>query len=209
MLAKDYNIIPIGDHCATAIILKELDIRKCSYPFDWVTMNNPWRNTNIYLIIDTLWRIKCDNILSITTEYIGDAFYNGYKLNKKSKTWFAHDSEDFNENFSKYLRRFQRLYTDLTEKKNVFLLIIRNHMIIEEHFDIIVKVLSGFNNENRIVFICGIDHPYFYSNNNNNISEKYKDRVVFKHIFFDFEKGFSYDDVFRKNCKEYLRELLI
>ncbi len=34
---SDYNIIPIGDHCAISIILKELNLRKQSYPFVWVT----------------------------------------------------------------------------------------------------------------------------------------------------------------------------
>lgn len=31
---SDYNIIPIGDHCAISIILKDFNLRKCSYPFD-------------------------------------------------------------------------------------------------------------------------------------------------------------------------------
>ena len=34
---SDYNIIPIGDHCSISIILQELNLRKQSYPFDWVT----------------------------------------------------------------------------------------------------------------------------------------------------------------------------
>ena len=29
------NIIPLGDNCATSIILKELGLRKKAYPFDW------------------------------------------------------------------------------------------------------------------------------------------------------------------------------
>ena len=28
-------IIPLGDHCAISIILKELNLREKSYPFDW------------------------------------------------------------------------------------------------------------------------------------------------------------------------------
>ena len=30
---SDYNIISIGDHCANSMILKELNLRKQSYPF--------------------------------------------------------------------------------------------------------------------------------------------------------------------------------
>ena len=208
MFAKDYNIIPIGDHCASAIILKELDIRKCSYPFDWVTMNYPDKNTNFRYIINLLWNMKTENIETITKDFIGDTFSNKIPVNSKTNIWFAHDSRDFDENYSKYLRRFQRLYTDLTEKKNIFLLITRNHTIPEEHFDIMMEVLTSFNNENKVIFICGIDHPYL-STIDNSIIAKYKENIIFKHIFFDFKIGFKYDGEFRKNCKEYLRELLI
>ena len=43
----DYNIIPIGDHCAISIILKDLNLRKCSYPFDWITKVDHLYDTNI------------------------------------------------------------------------------------------------------------------------------------------------------------------
>ena len=33
----DFNIIPLGDHCAIPLILKKLNLRKKGYPFDWVS----------------------------------------------------------------------------------------------------------------------------------------------------------------------------
>ena len=208
MIDPEYNIIPIGDHCAGAIILKELDIRKCSYPFDWVTMNYPDKNTNFHYIINVLWNLKTENIETITKDFIGNTFTNDIKVNSKTNIWFPHESDDYDETYSKYLRRFQRLYTDLNKKKNIFLFVTRNHCIPEKHFYIMMNVLTSFNNENKVIFISGREHPYL-STIDNSINAKYKENVVFKYIFFDLKIGFKYDDEFRKNCKEYLRELLI
>ena len=36
----EYNFITLGFNCAPAIILKELGLRRCSLPFDWVVTNN-------------------------------------------------------------------------------------------------------------------------------------------------------------------------
>ena len=47
MKYDDYNIIPIGDHCAISIALKELGLRTKSYPFDWVTHKKELHDTNI------------------------------------------------------------------------------------------------------------------------------------------------------------------
>ena len=43
---SDNNIIPIGDHCAISLILKDLNLRKCSYPFDWVSKLDQLYNMN-------------------------------------------------------------------------------------------------------------------------------------------------------------------
>jgi hypothetical protein len=43
----DYNIIHIGDHCAIPYILKEINLRLKSYPFDWVTKIDHLYDTNI------------------------------------------------------------------------------------------------------------------------------------------------------------------
>ena len=41
---SDYNIIPIGDHCAVSIMFKELGLRNKSYPFDWNAHIDPLYN---------------------------------------------------------------------------------------------------------------------------------------------------------------------
>jgi hypothetical protein len=43
------NIIPLGDHCAAGFILKDLELRKKSYPFDWTNHAGGIMKTSIYL----------------------------------------------------------------------------------------------------------------------------------------------------------------
>ena len=60
---SDYNIIPIGDHCIISLILKELNLRKQSYPFDWVTNIEELYDTNIIYNIKIINELKTsDNI---------------------------------------------------------------------------------------------------------------------------------------------------
>ena len=80
---SDYNIIPIGDHCVTSMILTELNIRKQSYPFDWVTKTDHVYDTNIIYNIQIISDLKTsDNVDNIVQKYIGDAFDNNKTNNK-------------------------------------------------------------------------------------------------------------------------------
>jgi len=96
---SDYNIIPIGDHCAISIILKELNLRKKSYPFDWVTNIDQLYDTNIiYNIQIIIQLISQNNINDIVTKYIGNAFDNN-KTNSINNIWFPHDTENITDIF--------------------------------------------------------------------------------------------------------------
>jgi hypothetical protein len=113
---SDYNIIPLGDHCAISIILKELDIRQKSYPFDWVVKTDPIHDTNIIYNMSLIDELHLsDNVDDIVKKYIGNAFENR-KTNTKNNIWFAHDDGDISEIFEKYKRRFLRLKSDLNKK---------------------------------------------------------------------------------------------
>ena len=77
---SEYNIIPIGDHCAIAIILKELNLRKNSYPFDWVTKLDHLYDTNIIYNIQLINEINLsDNVDDIVKKYIGNAFLTEFQ----------------------------------------------------------------------------------------------------------------------------------
>lgn len=120
---SDYNIIPIGDHCSISIILNDLNLRKQSYPFDWVSNNEQLYDTNIIYNIEIINELNAsDNVNDIVKKYIGDALDNDNKINSINNIWFPHDNENKNDNFEKYKRRFIRLKEDLNKKKFIYII---------------------------------------------------------------------------------------
>ena len=199
---SDYNIIPIGDHCAISIILKELNLRKQSYPFDWVSNIEQLYDTNIIYNIKIISQLKSsDNIDDIVKEYIGDAFDNDKKINSINNIWFPHDNENTTYNFEKYQRRLIRLKEDLN-KKNIYILLTRHYYIEKSIFDKILEQLLSQNSDSIILFISGTNHIYFdniqYSN------------VIFKHIEYDTSHFYNFDyTTFRPNIKIFLSDFLL
>ena len=198
---SDYNIIPLGDHCAISIILKELNLRKQSYPFDWVTNIEHLYDTNIIYNIKIIGELKLsNNIDDIVKKYIGDAFDNN-KINSINNIWFPHDSENITDNFEKYKRRFIRLKEDLN-KKNMYILLTRHYYIEKSIFEKILEQLLSENNDSMILFISGTNHIYFdniqYSN------------VVFKYVEYDISQFYNFDyTTFRPNIKLFLYDFLL
>ena len=202
---SDYNIIPIGDHCVTSMILAELNIRKQSYPFDWVTKTDHVYDTNIIYNIQIISDLKTsDNVDNIVQKYIGDAFDNNKtnnKTNSINNIWFPHDTENITDIFEKYKRRFIRLKLDLN-KKNMFILVTRHYYIEKDIFQKILEQLLNYNNSDSIIlFISGTNHTYFENMNYSN--------VIFKYIEYDISKFYHYDySTFRPNIKIFLPSIL-
>lgn len=195
---NEYNLIPLGDHCATAMALKDLNLRKNSYPFDWITIKTEITSSNIPHIINIIKEINDDTIENVTRKFIGDAFTNNL-INSQTNVSFPHDTdENINNIYEKYCRRFSRL-KDALDKPNVFILMSRNFFIEETKFKEIMDVLLGYNDKSIILFICGTDHHYF--------KDIRSDRVVFKYIPYDMSQYYNYDyTTFRPNMKQFLSE---
>jgi hypothetical protein len=196
-----HNIIPIGDHCAISIILRELNLRQKSYPFDWVTNVESLHDTNIIYNVSLIDELNAsDDVDEIVKKYIGDALDDKNKINTNSNIWFPHDTDVHTNVFEKYKRRFIRLKTDLIQP-NLFVLLTRHYYIEKEVFQTIIKQLLNYNNESIILFISGTNHEYFETMNNDN--------VIFKHIEYDISLFYDYDyTTFRPNIKKYLSALL-
>ena len=144
-----------------------------------------------------------DDIHHIVNTMIGNAFRTS-KINKNNNMWFPHDTEKNVLTIKqKYKRRFERLFDDINNKKNLFILLTRHYYIKEPIIEEIMKTLLSFNSENKILFISGTDHPYLYD-------EKYKNKIIFKYIFYDITRTFfTYDNVFRPQIKDYIQSLFI
>lgn len=197
---SDYNIIPIGDHCAISMILTELNVRTQSYPFDWVTHVDQVYDTNIIYNIQLISELtSTDNVNDIVHKYIGNAFENE-KINSNNNILFPHDTEHITDIFEKYTRRFSRLKVDV-HKKNIFILLTRHYYIEEDIFKNIVEQLLHYNSESIILFISGTNHTYF---------ENIKcPNVVFKYIEYDISQFCNYDyTAFRPNIKGFLSDFL-
>lgn len=198
---SDYNIIPIGDHCAISIALNKLNIRKKSYPFDWVTNTEQLHDTNIIYNVSLIDELNAsDDVDEIVKKYIGDAFNDKNKINTCNNIWFPHDTESYIDVFEKYKRRFIRLKTNLTQP-NVFVLLTRHYYIEKTAFQKIMEQLLNYNNESILLFISGTNHEYFETIDHAN--------VIFKHIEYDISKFYDYDyTTFRPSVENYLSTLL-
>lgn len=196
----EYNIIPIGDHCAISIILKDLNLRKYSYPFDWITKVDQLYDTNIIYNLSLINKLNItDDVDDIVKKYIGNAFENN-KTNTLTDIWFPHDTENIDVIFEKYKRRFIRLKSDLY-KKNIFILLTRHYYIEKSIFEQIIEQLLNYNSDSIILFISGTNHQYFNNMNNKN--------VIFKYIEYDISKYYDYDyTTFRPNMKIFLENFL-
>ena len=199
----DYNLIPLGDHCAVSEILRELELRKCSYPFDWVAKPGIIYNTNLPDNFDLLLELlETNNVKEIVQKFVGDALKSPNRVS--GEKWFPHETGTEDEIIAKYERRFERLYTAVKEEKNIFIIIIRHIVLPEPYFNFILSRILAFNPRNRILFISGSEHSYLHS-------PYYNDSVRFKHIFYDLktlDKDFTQDyKVFRPAIREYMREL--
>jgi hypothetical protein len=200
---SDYNLIPLGDHCAISEILNALELRKSSYPFDWITNTNLVYNTNLISNFEIITELmEKHNVKEIVQKFLGNAMQTPNKI--FNSMWFPHD--DGTEEFviAKYERRFERLYTDIKEKQNIFIMLTRHIVIPEQYFNYILSRLLSYNPLNKILFVSGSDHPYLYE-------PQYKSYAIFKHINYDvktLDKDFTQDfQEFRPAIREYMREL--
>lgn len=176
-------IIPIGDNCMISQVLNSLKLRKCSFPFDWTARYSPLNDTTIFInsyLTSILFDIPVKDIVKL---YIGDALDHPKKLNILNDIKFPHDTEDKNIVFEKYERRFNRL-KDIIKKKNLFIFMTRVKFIEEKQLIMIIDRLLLHNRNSKIIFISGTDHPYI---------KKYKEYIIFKHIYYDKEKFYNYD----------------
>ena len=102
---NEYNLIPLGDHCAVSEILKELGLRKCSYPFDWITNVNYLYQTNLitnFTLVSEL--MEKHNVKEIVQKLIGNALQTEKKVYNKNA--FLHDHGEECDIIAKYERRF-------------------------------------------------------------------------------------------------------
>jgi hypothetical protein len=198
------NIIPLGDNCAIATILKELGIRNKSYPFDWISHVGPNPTysiieTNINLLIHLIESGDCGKILyyMLQNNIDENQHINGDII-------YPHEKGSIEETNEKYLRRIQRLYDDITdiENNNLFIMITRGYFVEENVIIKLYNTIMKLNKNNQLLFISGVEHPYIHFMK--------LDNMIFKYIYYDISRGWEPDySHFRPEMKSYLSSLFI
>jgi len=171
----------------------------CSYPFDWVTYKQQIDDSNVFYNCGLIEKLKKgEDIDQIVNEFINDALDINNKTYTNSKTtmWFPHDTQKSKkETILQYIRRFKRLKDHLSHKNNLYILINRHFYISPEMFKIVSNTL--LENDGNILYISGIEHPYFKQSINK--------KITFKHIPYDVSKFYDYDyTLFRPQVKSFL-----
>lgn len=182
----------LGNDCLAASILKEIGLRQCSGPFDWIA-GLPYLD-KLELISNNFARFLNKDDL----EYQDKKSPEGtiYVRNLHNNALFIHDFkdksiQDFNNVAKKYRRRQSR-FLSLAKGKNILFLYIENE---ENHFDYIKNIKSVINATQKIsdkigakhisVIFC-IRHSHtnnfceIYTKNNCSIFIQKFDRTIFK-----------------------------
>jgi|688.fasta_scaffold559854_1 hypothetical protein len=204
------NIIPLGDNCAISIILKELGLRKKSYPFDWISHvgSSPAHSIleqNIKLFLELL---ELGDIENITNKLVGITGITGDCIDEHNKingdVIFPHERGSREEIRNKYMRRLQRLYDDVVSDKhnnNLFIMITRCCLVDDKLTNDLYDKIININANNKLIFVSGIEQPSMNISHGINLNYKY--------IFYDESKGWEPDNsIFRPQLKEFLQNEL-
>ena len=196
-------IIPIGDHCAPSVLLKELGLRQASYPFDWVTFGEQLYMTNVSYNLSLIQRLFADESLdSIVSEYLGSALTSTDRINTTSTMHFPHDN--FNEDITaKYSRRFERFCNDATANPCLFVYVTRYSSIpIDDICSFLDAVKNRNSNAVHLLIIGGKDATI-------DIPEKYSTTITYTYIPYLTEHFYGYDYThFRPQIKAYFSKIV-
>ena len=156
------NIIPLGDHCAISMILKDLGKRTTAYPFDWIASAGPDATYSSIEITINLFieLLKKNNAINIYNKLLGNEICNSNKI--FNNIMFPHDNGTIEQINEKYLRRIIRLYNDVMNNKNynIFVIITRYYFIPEEKIIELCNTFCELNINYKILFYSGINHDY-------------------------------------------------
>jgi hypothetical protein len=185
--------ISLGSNCILPHILRvDLKISQPSYPFDWYsTQGDQVFVSNIQFNIDIVKELLTKEKTCRELAVI---------LLSNNDMIFPHDSSSMEHNINKYERRFERLYSTLMNDEFTFIISTRKCLLDKESIEDILQIKNIIHNNNKVLFISGIDHDYI---------APYSNTIHFKYINYD-ERCINceYDIEFRKQIVNYLTVLI-
>ena len=146
---QDIEIVSVGDHCLTASVLKNLGLKKKSYPFDWIfsdiRMVNHCIQDNFLTFLDRSQHMKIseDEKLSPDANFCDHIYY---KTHYGVLFTFNHYDISDDKIYRYYERCVERFVNLLhSDKKVIFLCI--SQRISQNDFYELSKTLSIYNNK--------------------------------------------------------------
>lgn len=201
----DYNIIPFGHRCSSALAAKYANIRKCSFPFDWTAPTFPKK---IQKVLENNFE---DFVPNVTDTIINGGYTNKYDIS------LVHFNSDINKGIEEYTRRIIRFNDIINQSTKIYFIFINedylynpkyrsdefNDTMFEEMLELETFIKNKYMNINyNILYFNFKQHNIPINSNIINI-------VLNTDTFFDTGDGyviFVYEQ-FRVYCGQILTEL--
>lgn len=172
------EIVSIGDHCLTASVLKNLGLKKASYPFDWIfsdiRMVNHCIQDEFSTFLDRSQHIK----IADTEKLSPDANFCDHRYYKEHYgVLFAFNHYDVSvDNVYRYYQRCVNRFVKLLNSDTKVIFVCISQRICQNDFDELSKTLSPYKNKYLLGlnFIQREDHLYTC-----NITTKTKNALLY------------------------------
>lgn len=192
------KFISLGSFCSPALWIKELGLRNCSYPLDWVLTpqlrrTNDLIENNFIDFLEIKHLVAMDELKSITLNM----------QNTKYNIRFVHDfSKDIavenqlSDVKAKYDRRINRFYETLHSGKILFIrYVTRSGFDEAPEIDRLIGILKSYNDDFKLILVKNTDSPLGTIKN--------KDFIL---KIFDVEKDEG--NVFKRGLPDELKDYL-
>lgn len=181
------HIIPVGSHCHVASALRTIGVRKCSYPFDWITIKGNYVkgicrllttiiNSDVESFCTSFFNRECNTIKILP--YNRQLFFR----NDEYDIEFPHDNLD--DIVEKYQRRFQRLKDHILSQENLVLVCAFRWEEYDDELIELVELVRSYNPNTRMIAINGFSRP---------ISNKHIQTIQFPFKYTFMDDAWTYD----------------
>jgi hypothetical protein len=156
------HIIPIGSNCHVASALKTTGLRICSYPFDWIIIEDNFIRVVVEImkmILSDEWEIFLDRFFDRDANQTVTQTYNNhvYFKNVEYNVGFPHDRLDGLK--EKYKRRFKRLRDVILSQQPLTLVGAFRWEILDVELNDLLALVQRHNPFVNMVCVNGLTEP--------------------------------------------------
>jgi hypothetical protein len=199
-------ILPIGNSCVIAKSLKDTNLRKFAYPYDWIMCD---LKNSIDLLLKVL-KMQDEEFPNFFKEFFNRddnttyiQKYNNAEIftNVKYGMSFPHDS--MCELYEKYLRRFLRMKENFYSSENVLLVFGSRWTKHENELLLLCDALLDLKKDIKFLVFNGFSNTFI-------LESKYIDNFIIKHIDYKEEyvanDNWHHDTIYRKEMSKLILE---